>query len=164
MRRSFISVCIGTGIELAVQDFATIGKASSILYWLILLLLWGDLHFYTIHRTLHLKILFGVHKVHHESTNPHPFSSLSFHPFESALFFSSLLLVFIYPFCTFGAVLPYFAFRSMMIGFILFPTFGHWGHGIELANWHQRHHEVSNCNFGNTLLFDWIFGTAYDSS
>lgn len=36
---------------------------------------WGDFHFYWTHRMLHTKWLYrNVHKVHHESFNPDPFS------------------------------------------------------------------------------------------
>ena len=36
---------------------------------------WGDFHFYWTHRMLHTKWLYkNVHKVHHESYNPDPFS------------------------------------------------------------------------------------------
>ena len=39
--------------------------------------LWGDLHFYWTHRMLHTKWLYkNVHKVHHESYNPDPFSGM----------------------------------------------------------------------------------------
>jgi len=42
--------------------------------------LWGDTHFYWTHRLLHTQWLYKrVHKTHHESYNPDPFSGLSMH-------------------------------------------------------------------------------------
>ena len=56
------------------------GQASNatILGFLVLLL-WWDFHFYWTHRLLHTKWLFKyVHKVHHESYNPDPFSGTGY--------------------------------------------------------------------------------------
>ena len=56
------------------------GKASELNmtgFFIILIILyaWGDFHFYWTHRMLHTKWLYkNVHKVHHESYNPDPFS------------------------------------------------------------------------------------------
>jgi sterol desaturase/sphingolipid hydroxylase (fatty acid hydroxylase superfamily) len=48
---------------------------------------WGDFHFYWTHRMLHTKWLYkNVHKVHHESYNPDPFSGT----IEAAVKFSYL--------------------------------------------------------------------------
>ena len=41
----------------------------------ILILIWWDFHFYWTHRMLHTKWFYkNVHKIHHESYNPDPFS------------------------------------------------------------------------------------------
>ena len=51
-----------------------VGIASLIL-GIAVMYLWGDLHFYWTHRLLHTHWLYrAVHKVHHESFNPDPFS------------------------------------------------------------------------------------------
>ena len=45
----------------------------------LLLLLWGDVHFYWTHRMLHTQWFYkSVHKIHHESYNPDPFSGKYF--------------------------------------------------------------------------------------
>lgn len=70
------------------------------LAWLVpLLVFWGESHFYWTHRCLHAVpwLYRHVHKFHHESFNPDPWSGLSFHPIESAIYFSSLFV---------GPVLP----------------------------------------------------------
>ena len=57
---------------------------------IVLMYIWGDFHFYWTHRLLHTQMLYkAVHKVHHQSFNPDPFSGLSMHWFESAIYFSS---------------------------------------------------------------------------
>ena len=56
--------------------------------------LWGDFHFYWTHRLLHTPWFYkSVHKTHHESYNPDPFSGLSMHWFESAVYFSAAPLL-----------------------------------------------------------------------
>ena len=41
----------------------------------LLIYLWGDFHFYWTHRMLHTQWFYkSVHKIHHESYNPDPFS------------------------------------------------------------------------------------------
>ena len=55
-----------------------------------LMYMWADFHFYWTHRLLHTQMLYKtVHKVHHQSFNPDPFSGLSMHWVESAIYFSS---------------------------------------------------------------------------
>ena len=55
------------------------------LWWLaafaVVLPLLHELHFYCIHRLIHVPVLYRwVHCVHHNSVNPSPWSSLSMHP------------------------------------------------------------------------------------
>ena len=60
--------------------------------------LWISFHFYWIHRWLHWPPLYRIaHALHHRNTNVGPWSGLSMHPIECALFFSSVLLHFIVP-------------------------------------------------------------------
>jgi len=56
---------------------------NHIWFWLPICYLWGDMHVYWTHRILHIPILYKyIHKTHHLSFNPEPFSSLSMHPVE----------------------------------------------------------------------------------
>ena len=60
----------------------------------LMIYLWGDFHFYWTHRLLHTPWFYkSVHKTHHESYNPDPFSGLSMHWFESAVYFSAAPLL-----------------------------------------------------------------------
>ena len=75
-----------------MRDAGLTWRASSeIATWEVLLVIlvlyaYGDTHFYWFHRMLHLPWLYkNVHKYHHESYNPDPFSGLSMHPIESAV-------------------------------------------------------------------------------
>jgi len=119
--------------------------------------LWADCHFYWTHRLLHTQWFYkSVHKIHHESYNPDPFSGLSMHWFESCVYFSSAPLL--------ALVTPLYMFRTLAIGLIVFPLEGHWGFG----NWnnegsinHYIHHSKFNWNYGSSPMWDHIMGTNY---
>lgn len=124
---------------------------------LVLLLgyLWGDCHFYWTHRLLHIKQLYArIHKVHHESFNPNPFSGLSMHPIESAVYFSSAFML--------SFVVPIWVARLMFIGLIILPLEGHAGFGSwnheETVN-HYLHHSKFEWNYGSSPLWDKLMGT-----
>ena len=122
--------------------------------------LWGDAHFYWTHRWLHTKWLYkNVHKIHHESFNPDPWSGLSMHWFESALYFSSAPLM-----CMFA---PLWMVRFTFKGLLVFPLEGHSGHGswaLEDTWNHYIHHSKFNWNYGSSPTWDHIMGTNYDPS
>ena len=55
----------------------------------LLIYLWGDFHFYWTHRMLHTQWFYkSVHKIHHESYNPDPFSGKYFNQMYNHLVFS----------------------------------------------------------------------------
>jgi Delta7-sterol 5-desaturase len=124
----------------------------------LLLFLWGDFHFYWTHRLLHLPSLYqSVHKYHHESYNPDPFSGLSMHWFESSIYFSSALLLGL-------SGCPLFLVRVMFKSLIIFPLEGHNGYGswnIESSNNHYIHHSKFNWNYGSSPLWDHLMRTNY---
>eukprot|EP00929_Paragymnodinium_shiwhaense_P049046 TRINITY_DN24758_c0_g1_i1.p1 TRINITY_DN24758_c0_g1~~TRINITY_DN24758_c0_g1_i1.p1 ORF type:complete len:316 (-),score=9.15 TRINITY_DN24758_c0_g1_i1:277-1224(-) len=157
--------------------------------WLVMIIwviLWSDFHFYSYHRMSHeVKWLYvNVHKIHHESINPDPWSGLSFHPLESVMYFSSLPL--------FLLLLPVTPSRRMYqllrTILLLAPIGGHTGYSFgripeapssqhdaerlrTLSRWssfaeHYLHHEKFNFNYGAGVLphpynWDTVLGTAY---
>ena len=134
------------------------GQVSILIHiWgIIFLYLWGDFHFYWTHRILHTKWLYkNVHKIHHESYNPDPFSGLSMHWFESAVYFSAAPII--------SLVVPLYMFRSQCKGLILFPLEFHWGFGtwkLEGTVDHYIHHSKFNWNYGSPF-WDHVMGTNY---
>jgi sterol desaturase/sphingolipid hydroxylase (fatty acid hydroxylase superfamily) len=57
-----------------------------------------EVGFYFCHRLLHWPPLYRVaHALHHRNTNPGPWSGLSMHPIEHVIYFSTILLFFLFP-------------------------------------------------------------------
>ena len=121
---------------------------------------WADFHFYWTHRLFHTKWLYKTfHKCHHESYNPDLFSAMSFHWFESCIYFSSALLV--------SWILPLWTFRLLIIGLIIFPLEDHLGHGtwsLESSHNHYIHHSKFNWNYGSSPLWDHLMGTIRENN
>jgi sterol desaturase/sphingolipid hydroxylase (fatty acid hydroxylase superfamily) len=124
----------------------------------VIVYMWGDAHFYFTHRLLHSTWLYkNVHKEHHESFNPTPFSGLSMHWFESMVYFSSAPLLAM-------AGVPLWLFRLMAKGLIVFPLEGHVGYGtwaVESSYNHYIHHAKFDYNYGSSPLWDHVLGTDY---
>ena len=129
-----------------------------------------DFHFYCIHRLIHFPFLYKwIHSVHHKSVNPSPWSSLSMHPIEHFLYFSTMFWHFILPsnpvialyqlhFAGFGAVPGHVGFDKVEISNkSTFDTH---------AYMHYLHHKYFNVNYGGDGLvpFDRFFGTYHDGS
>ena len=129
-----------------------------------------DFHFYCIHRLIHFPFLYKwIHSVHHKSVNPSPWSSLSMHPIEHLLYFSTMFWHFILPsnpvialyqlhFAGFGAVPGHVGFDKVEISNkSTFDTH---------AYMHYLHHKYFNVNYGGDGLvpFDRFFGTYHDGS
>ncbi len=116
---------------------------------------WGDFHFYWTHRMLHSDLLYKyVHKVHHASFNPDPWSGLSMHWFESAIYFSAGAGI--------ALVAPAWLARVTFKGLLVAPISGHSGHGSwdsEATHNHYLHHAKFVGNYGSTPLWDHIMGT-----
>jgi len=124
----------------------------------LLLYIWSDAHFYWTHRMLHTRWLYKtVHKYHHESFNPDPFSGLSMHWFESCVYFSSALILGL-------CGCPAWLVRLNFKGLIIFPLEGHAGFGswsVESSHNHYLHHAKFNWNYGSSPLWDHLMNTNY---
>ncbi|MEY9104547.1 sterol desaturase/sphingolipid hydroxylase (fatty acid hydroxylase superfamily) [Bradyrhizobium yuanmingense] len=143
-------------------------------YFIALILLWPvwvSLHFYSIHRLIHIGPLYHlIHKLHHNNVNPGPWSGLSMHPLEHILYFSAVLIYFLVPSNPLHAV-----FGLLQIG--LGPAIGHLGFDrivkgdekyMSTENYfHYLHHKYFEVNYGTgdrLLPMDEWFGTVHDGS
>lgn len=128
-----------------------------------------EFHFFCIHRLIHTPMLYKwVHSVHHNSINPSPWSSLSMHPVEHLLYFSTILYHLILPsnpilalyqlhFAGFGAVPGHVGFDKVEITD---------GTAVDShAYIHYLHHKYFEVNYGDGLIpLDKLFGTFHDGS
>jgi sterol desaturase/sphingolipid hydroxylase (fatty acid hydroxylase superfamily) len=131
--------------------------------------IYHEAHFFLIHRLIHWPPLYRwVHSVHHNSVNPSPWSSLSMHPVEHLLYFSSALLHLIIPsnpilaiyqlhYAGFGAVVGHIGFEKIEVGERLaFDSH---------AYAHYLHHKYFEVNYGDGLVpLDKLFGTWHDGT
>lgn len=170
---SLLTALVFAAIGFAV--FATPLSAYTQTYWdlgkygiayfilsIILMILVHDTYFYWTHRFMHRKSVFPfVHRVHHLSVNPSPWAAMAFHPLESIIEGSVIVVI---------AVL--FPAHPLAIGiFLLFMmvynVYGHLGYELypkgfsksPVGKWintsvnHNLHHQTFRGNYG--LYFLW---------
>lgn len=141
--------------------------------WFIVLIfltpLWISFHFYWIHRWLHWPPLYNLaHAVHHRNVNVGPWSGLSMHPIETALFFSSVLIhlilsshpihiLFHMQHQALTAATSHTGFKGLSVGD---------KNRFELGRFHhQMHHRYFECNYGNLEIpWDKVFGSWHDGT
>ncbi len=136
---------------------------------LFLVPLLHEFHFFCIHRLLHWPPLYKtVHKLHHNNTNPGPWSGLSMHPVEHLIYFSGFLIYWI---------VPCHPMHMLNVGLIagLSPAQGHTGFdkvvvgdksGVDLPYYaHYLHHRYFEVNYADgTIPLDKWFGSFHDGS
>jgi sterol desaturase/sphingolipid hydroxylase (fatty acid hydroxylase superfamily) len=169
IRHSLVSILIfgfsGVAMVFMIRQGIIVLLPESILnaiIGVIILSLWNEVHFYIIHRIMHLPFFFSrVHRIHHQSVIPTVYSVYSFHWFE-ALLLSTVPLV-IAPFFNFSATAIFlYPLASILLNFA-----GHcnyrFGNGKAPA-WsligtrHSAHHFKKSSNYGfATNFFDRIF-------
>ncbi len=129
-----------------------------------------EVHFFFIHRLIHTPFLYKhVHSVHHNSINPSPWSSLSMHPVESALYFAEIFWHLLIPS---NPIVALFQLHGTGYGAIN----GHIGFDkLELTDEkaldshafvHYLHHKYFEVNYGADGLvpLDKWFGTWHDGT
>lgn len=144
--------------------YSDIGKYGWIYFFLsiFLMLVIDDTYFYWTHRMLHHPLLYRrVHKVHHYSVDPNPFTTYSFHPAEAAiLFFGYRLTPSIIPVHSVAVdiwlLLTLLNAVVIHLGYEIYPC---WFTKSKLTNWkspsthHNMHHEKVKGNYA--LIFCW---------
>lgn len=177
--RTFLSgVPIWTAWEvLALYAFASGWSPMSTFtdnpLWLLVIALlvpvFHHVHFYLIHRLIHLPALYrSIHSVHHNSVNPTPWSSLAMHPVEHLVYFSGvavhlligshpLLAIYHLHFAGLGAAVGHIGFHTVETGA---------QKGVDThAFTHYLHHKYFEVNYGEGLVpLDKWFGTWHDGS
>ena len=128
-----------------------------------------DVHFYAIHRLIHVKALYKpIHHLHHTNANTMPWSGLSMHPVEHLLYFSGVLIHWIVP------SHPSHALYNLMHA-VVGPAPTHTGFerivitkrfSIPTGAWaHYLHHKYFEVNYADgTVPLDRWFGSFHDGS
>jgi sterol desaturase/sphingolipid hydroxylase (fatty acid hydroxylase superfamily) len=120
------------------------------------LLIWNEIHFYVMHRLLHTRWLHRhVHRIHHESVVPTPFSTYSFHWAEAALLGSVMILPMLFYRFSVEAIL------TLPVMSIAFNSIGHCNYNVfakrpemhSASLEHSEHHLRVSGNFGFYLPF-----------
>jgi ring-1,2-phenylacetyl-CoA epoxidase subunit PaaE len=149
------------GFTLLYFDMGKYGWAWAVLSACILLFL-NDTFFYWSHRAMHHPKLYPIfHKVHHQSTDPSPFTAFAFHPLEALV---ENMALFIIPFVIplhFGVLLAVQVFDMLNnvsghLGYELCPKF--WTKTPFLkykttSTHHNMHHQQFDGNYA--LYFTW---------
>lgn len=144
--------CIRMGvITLMPNNFFTV------IGGLLILTIWNEVHFFTIHRMMHNRFLMKhVHYIHHQSKVPTVFSIYSFHWFEA--FLLSTVPITIAPFIALSPV----AIALYPISSIILNLAGHCNHRfgngngeswVYFATHHHQHHHKGRKNYGFAFNF-----------
>jgi lathosterol oxidase len=130
-----------------------------------------ETYFYFTHRWMHWPRVFKrVHLVHHQSRNPTPFTSFSFHPWEALVEAAALPLIALLVPAHPAALGIFLLFMTVLgitnhLGYEIYPagTAGHWfGRWWIGPTHHSQHHEAVRGNYGLYFTFwDRLLGTEF---
>jgi Delta7-sterol 5-desaturase len=117
----------------------------------------NDAHFYWMHRFMHLKAVFPrVHRIHHLSHSPTPWSIFSFSPVETFVNYSIFpLMIFFIPLhpVSVAVIVTYNILMNLggHLGYEIIPLkfHHHWlfKYGNTVTH-HEMHHAKVKCNYG----------------
>ncbi len=170
-RQSALSIVIfGVGLLLpwwmVVHGWASVHSSNPlgrVLLELLALLVWNDIHFYTVHRSLHHpKLLRAVHMAHHRSVVTTPWSTYAFHPVEALLLGSvAIPPMLVWHFTPLAlALLPVLSLTYNVIGHANFRALPRRWQWLSNAHDHHLHHACHRGNYGFLFTFmDRWFGT-----
>ena len=128
-----------------------------------------EVGFFFVHRLLHWPPLYEIaHKLHHRNTNPGPWSGLSMHPIEHALYFSTVMLFFLVPSHPVHMI-------NLLSRLGLAPAQGHTGFdrlvmgentSMDASYYaHYLHHRYFEVNYADGMVpLDKWFGSFHDGS
>ncbi len=159
LKHSFVSIIFFgfSGIPIIYlirMEFITIlpNTVFSVLIGVVILTIWNEIHFFVIHRMMHLPFFMKrVHYIHHKSKVPSVYSVYSFHWVEA--FLLSTVPVTIAPFISFAPL----AFVIYPLVSILLNYAGHCNYRFGVGkgrNWqliatnHNEHHFKGKHNYG----------------
>jgi len=135
-------------------EFNTIISPIAVLITLIKVFISGEILYYYVHRLLHYPSIYKcIHKVHHEYVTPIGISSLYCHPIEMLIGNTLTLLGPLYWWNADGFTL----YLGIELGFFE-SVADHSGYDTKGA-FHDKHHQLFNCNYGSMRLLDFIHGT-----
>ncbi len=155
------------------NGWATMITFSSDPIWFLVLIvlipIWAGLHFYGLHRILHIGPLYThVHSWHHKNINTGPWSGLAMHPVESFFLMFDTMIFFLlaaHPvhvlFLIFhhlvGAPASHAGFENIKFGKTV---------KLEMGDFfHQLHHKFFDCNYGTwETPWDKWFNTFHDGT
>ncbi len=128
-------VFIGTSLRETTQIYVSLSEYSAWYFFLsiVLLIIYHDAYFYWTHRWLHNPWMMRyVHRIHHLSHNPSPWTAFSFHPLE-AFITAGVLITAVY-------ILPIHPIAIFIFGtwMTAYNVLWHLGYDIFPANAHKH--------------------------
>eukprot|EP01065_Artemidia_motanka_P035315 TRINITY_DN43234_c0_g1_i1.p1 TRINITY_DN43234_c0_g1~~TRINITY_DN43234_c0_g1_i1.p1 ORF type:complete len:468 (+),score=130.51 TRINITY_DN43234_c0_g1_i1:60-1463(+) len=144
------------------ESLSTLGGVLAVLGWTVVVPVLHDVHFYFIHRLLHVRVLYRyVHSLHHRNSDIEPFCGLAMHPLEHSFFYAGLGFA-LYA----GGMWTPWIFRWNVVWLMLAPGASHsgWEDHFNADQWHYLHHAKFECNYGSPgFPMDVVCGTARTS-